>query len=427
MSEQVAIIDAVRSPFCRAGGILRDMDADDLGAHVVRELIQRSGFPKQELQHLIFGNVLQPSQSANIARIIAVKGGLPIGMPAFTVNRNCASGLEAVTQAAEMIILGKASAVVAGGTESMSNSPILFRRSMRDFLLRMSKAKTWSSKLSNLMSFRLGMLKPQMPEISDPLCGLNMGQTAEILSRDFHVSRAEQDLFSLTSQQRASKALKEGFFAEEIAPLLLPPLYNHFQEIDDGIRGDQTLEMLSKLKPAFNRETGSVTAGNSSQVTDGAAALLLVAESKARQLNFTPKGFIRDFVYVGLDPSRMGLGPAFAIAKLLERSNYQLNDFDLIEINEAFAAQVIACEKALASPEFAKKYLGREQAVGTIDRNKLNVNGGAIALGHPLGASGARLVLALLHELKRQKKRLGLAALCVGGGQGAAVIVEAVV
>ncbi|MBA2728389.1 MAG: thiolase family protein [Parachlamydiaceae bacterium] len=426
MTEQVAIIDALRTPFCRAGGVYKDIDADDLGAQVVKELMARTGFPKDQVEYLIFGNVLQPSHAANIARVIAVKAGLPISIPAHTVNRNCASGMEAITEAAELISTGKADAIIAGGTESMSNSPILFSRSMRDFLLRMSKAKTWTKRLSNLMSFRLSMLKPQMPELADPLCGLNMGQTAELLSRDLHVTRAEQDLFALSSQQRASEAMKKGFFDEEIVPILLPPQFNLFQKVDDGIRGDQSLELLSNLKPVFDRYTGSVTAGTSSQITDGAAALLLVSESKANALRITPKGFIRDYIYVGLDPSRMGLGPAIAIGKLLEKTSYKLSDFDLIEINEAFAAQVLACEKGMASVEFSKKYLNKDEAIGIIDPNRLNVNGGAISLGHPLGASGARLVLTLLHELRRRKKRLGLAALCVGGGQGAAVIVEAI-
>ncbi len=425
MVNRAVIIDGVRTPFCRAGGVFRDIEAEVLGACTVREVMARTGFPKEQLDHLIFGNVMQPPHACNIARVLSVMAGLPIELPAVTVNRNCASGLEAVSEAAEMIALGKAEAVVAGGTESMSHFPILFSDKMRNFLQSMSKAKGVLSRISTLMSFRLGMLKPNIPEIGDPLCGLSMGQTAEILARELHVTRKEQDAFALASQQRAADAVKKGYFSEEIVPILLPPHFNHFQSVDDGIRNDTSLEGLSKLKPAFEKGIGSVTAGNSSQVTDGAAALLMLSESKAKELQFNPLGYVVDFAYVGLDPSRMGLGPAFAIAKLLSKQPYKLNDFDLIEINEAFAAQVIACEKAMASVDFAKKYLGRDNALGVLDRDKLNVNGGAISLGHPLGASGARLVLTILRELKRRKKRLGLVALCVGGGQGGALIVEA--
>lgn len=427
MAKRAVIIDGVRTPFCKAGGVFRDIDAEVLGAAAVREVMARTGFPKEQLDHLIFGNVLQPSHASNIARVISVMAGLPIELPSVTVNRNCASGLEAITGAADMIAFGKADAVIAGGTESMSNFPILFNNHMRDFLQNMSKAKDWRQRLSAMMSFRFSMLKPQMPEIGDPICGLSMGQTAEILSRELHVTREEQDAFALASQQRASEAMKKGYFAEEIVPISLPPKYQSFQKIDDGIRDNQSLESLAKLRPAFDRATGSVTAGTSSQVTDGAVALLMLSESKAQELQLAPLGYVVDYAYVGLDPSRMGLGPAIAIAKLLSKNSYKLEDFDLIEINEAFAAQVIACEKGLASVEFAKKYLHRDTAVGSIDRQKLNVNGGAISLGHPLGASGARLVLTILRELKRRKKRLGLVALCIGGGQGAALIVEAAV
>ena len=251
-----------------------------------------------------------------------------------------------------------------------------------------------------------------------------MGQTAEILSREFRITREEQDNFALMSQQRAVKAMKDGFFAEEIVPVPLPPNYNHMQFHDEGPRDNQTLEALSKLNPVFEKLTGSVTAGNSSQVTDGAAAVILMRESKAKELGLKPLGYIRASASAALQPSRMGLGPAFAISRVLAKTGMKINDFDLIEINEAFAAQVLAVVKACASKEFAQKELGTDNPVGQIDLNKLNVNGGAIALGHPLGASGTRLILTLLRELRRQNKNLGLAALCVGGGQGEAVILE---
>jgi acetyl-CoA acyltransferase len=425
MSERVAIITGVRTPFCRAGGVFRDIEADDLGAIAVAELMARMGFDPKEIDLLVFGNVLQPPNDSNIARIIAVKACLPIDLAAYTVNHNCASGMQAVTTAAEAISLGKASLAIAGGCESMSNFPVFFKRSMREFLVKLSKTKGAWSTFKHLLSFRPNMLAPQVMEISDPLCGMNMGQTAELVARDLHVTREEQDAFGLASQQRSRAAQKSGFFEGEIIPVPLPPKFNKVQLLDDGIRDNPTLEGLAKLKPAFDRYTGTVTAGTSSQITDGAVALLLASESKAKELGLKPLGYLRNFAYIGLDPARMGLGPVFATAKLLEKEKYKLSDFDLIEINEAFAAQVLACQKAFASPEFSKTHLHRDTPLGIIDPEKLNVNGGAISLGHPLGASGARLILTILRELKRRQKSLGLAALCVGGGQGGAVIVEA--
>lgn len=424
MKDRIAIVSGIRTPFCKAGGAMRDLEADDIGAFAVTELIARSGIPSASIDELIFGNVIQPPQAANIARIVAVKAGLPVFMPAFTVNRNCASGLEAIASAYDKILLGHGEIFIAGGTESMSNFPVLIKKKYKDFFMRLSKAKSWQQKLSTLFSFRPGFIIPEFPEISDPLCGLNMGQTAEILSREFKVTREEQDAFSLLSQERAMKGILEGRFADEIAPIPLPPNYQTIQTQDDGPRANQTLLALSKLMPIFDRYTGTVTAGNSSQVTDGAAAVLLMKESKAKTLGLKPLGYIRDYAAAGLQPSRMGLGPAFAISKVLTKTGMQLTDFDLIEINEAFAAQVLAVVKACASDDFAKKELGRDKAVGTIDLEKLNVNGGAVALGHPLGASGTRLVLTLLKELKRRNKNVGLASLCIGGGQGQAMILE---
>ena len=268
------------------------------------------------------------------------------------------------------------------------------------------------------------MLVPEFPEISDPLCSLNMGQTAELLAREFCISREEQDKFALRSQQRAERAIAKGLLADEIVPMPVPPAYTNVQSQDEGPRANQTLEALAKLKTIFDSITGTVTAGNSSQVTDGAAAVLLMTESKAKSLNLEPLGYIRDYVAAGLQPSRMGLGPAFAISKLLDKTGMKLSDFDLIEINEAFAAQVLAVVKACGSDDFARKELGKDRAVGVIDIDKLNINGGAIALGHPLGASGTRLVITLLKELRRINKNTGLVSLCIGGGQGQAAVLE---
>jgi acetyl-CoA acyltransferase len=422
--ERIAIIDGIRTPFCKAGGIFKDYEADDLGAYVVKELMARTGFPKEKVDELIFGNVLQPPHATNIARVLAVKGGMPIKMPAFTVNRNCASGMEAITTAANKLWMNEADVIIAGGTESMSAFPVLFRKKMRDFLVRLNKAKGWKQKLSTLFGFRPSFLVPEIPEIADPLCGLSMGQTAEIIAREFKVTREEQDKFSLRSQERVAKATADGKLAEEIMPIPIPPACSTMQAQDDGFRANATLEGFSQLKPVFDKYAGTVTAGNSSQVTDGAVALLLMRESTAKKLGLNPIGYLVEYAYAGLEPSKMGLGPVYATAKLLTKANKKLSDIDLIEINEAFAAQVLAVKNAMASDEFSKKELGLDKAVGNLDLDKVNVNGGAVALGHPLGASGGRLVLTLLKEMRRQNKQTGIATLCVGGGQGEAVLLE---
>lgn len=425
-SERIAIVGSIRSPFCKANGVFKDIEADDLGAFVVKELVARSGIDPSLIDEVVLGNVIQPPHATNIARVVAVKAGLPDHVPAVTVNRNCASGMEAIVVAADKIRRGEGEIFIAGGTESMSHFPILFSDEMRDWLLRFSKAKGLGDRLKTLAAFRPRFLAPQMPKIADPLVGMGMGDTAELVARDLKVTRKEQDAFALRSNERAAKARRDGRFNEEIVPIPVPPKYGTMQEVDDGPRDNATWEGLAKLKPVFDKLTGSVTAGSSSQVTDGAAALLLMKESKAKELGLKPLGYILESAAVGLDPRRMGMGPAYAIAKLLKETGRKLSDFDLVEINEAFAAQVLAVQKALASEEFCKNKLGMNTAVGLIDEERLNVNGGAIALGHPLGASGARLVQTLLTELKHRNKKLGLASLCVGGGQGQAIIIEAV-
>lgn len=424
MKKRVAIVSGVRTPFCKANGILKDMPADDLGAYAVKELFARAPFSPNLIDEVIIGNVLQPAHATNIARVIAVKAGLPEKIPAFTVNRNCSSGMEAVTTAADRINLNEADIILAGGVESMSNFPILFSNKMRDFLLNLNKSRSIKDSVLTLLTFRPSFLKPHIPPIGDPLCGLSMGQTAENLVRDFKITRLEQDEFALRSQKRAFKASQDGRFREEITPVPIPSKFQKYQEADDGPRAGQTLEALSKLKPVFEPVTGSVTAGNSSQVTDGAAALFVMSEEKAKALGLKPLGYMTAYASAGLDPARMGLGPVYATSKLFKATGLTLKDIDLIEINEAFAAQVLGVMRAFASDEFAKKALGRDKALGEINPEILNVNGGAIALGHPLGASGARLILTLLTELKRRGKKRGLASLCIGGGQGEACILE---
>jgi len=421
MSERVAIVEGVRTPFCKAMGIFRDLEADDLGAFSVRELIQRVPFSADEFDEAIIGNVMCPSHAYNVGRVIAMKGGLPDHVPAISVSRNCASGMEAIVIAMQRIQLGIGDTYLAGGSESMTHVPIQFNEKARDWLYALQRTRSFGQVMKMLLKFRPSFLKPVVPAIGDPLCGLTMGQTAEILSKEFGITREEQDRFALESQRRAFEATQSGLFDDEIHPI---PTKGKMQRIDDGIREEQTLEQLSKLRPAFDKLTGTVTAGNSSQVTDGAAMVVVMKESKAKSLGIKPLGYMTHYAFAGLDPAKMGLGPAFATAKIIKETGMQLSDFDLIEINEAFAAQVLASRKALASPSFCVDHLGLKEAVGEIDLNRLNVNGGAIAMGHPLGASGARITLTLLKELGRRGLHRGLATLCVGGGQGEAVVVE---
>ncbi len=427
MKKRIAIIDGIRTPFCKAGGIFKNISADDLGAIVVKELLARTDFPAKTIDELIFGNVAQPANAANIARVIALKAGLPTSLVAHTVHRNCASGMQSITNAANLILSEEAEIVLAGGTESMSQIPVLYSTALTEWLFLFMKAKTLGEKIKTLLKLRFADLKPIIgleEGLTDPICGLSMGMTAELLSREFHITREEQDVFALESHKRASAAIQKSIFSEEIIPVPIPPNYQKTQQIDDGPRVTQTIEALQKLKPYFDRKTGNVTVGNSCPVTDGAACVLLMTETKAKEMNLSPLGYLRDYTYAALEGRRMGLGPVYATSKLLDKTNLTMKDFDLIEMNEAFAAQVLANEKAFASAEFAKTTFGKNAALGELGRDRLNVNGGAIALGHPVGTSGTRLVLTLLKELRRQNLNLGLATLCVGGGQGAALVLE---
>jgi acetyl-CoA C-acetyltransferase/acetyl-CoA acyltransferase len=336
--------------------------------------------------------------------------------------------MEAITSAARLIQTGEAETVLAGGTESMSQIPLLYGPQFTEMFIELARARTAGQRLRALSRFRPSFLKPVIAlqlGLIDPVCELNMGQTAEVLAREFGVTRQDQDAFSLESHRRAVAADQQGLRQGEIVPVIGPPGYSRVQAADDGPRPTQTADALARLRPYFDRQAGTVTVGNACPVTDGAAAVLLASEPRARELGLEPVGWLGEWAYAGLDGRRMVLGPVYATSRLLAHSGGRLADFDLIEMNEAFAAQVIANERAFASKSFAQEHLGRDAPLGEIDREKLNVNGGAIAIGHPVGATGARLVLALLGELKRRGRKRGLATLCVGGGQGAAVALEA--
>jgi acetyl-CoA acetyltransferase family protein len=423
--ERIAIVEGIRTPFCKMGTAFNNLSAVDLGRIASREAIERLGLDVKNIDEAIIGCVGQPADSANIARVIALLSGVPKNAPAYTVHRNCASGIESVVSAALKIQAGEGRCILAGGTESMSNIPFFYTKQAQEIFMELSRAKTAMARIQALMKFSPKiLLSPRIGlqlGLTDPACGLNMGQTAEVLVKEFGITRREQDEFALTSHQRAIAG--RAHLREEIVPVIPGPKFKEAVVDDNGPREGQTMEALAKLKPFFERGTGTVTAGNSSQITDGACALLVMSESKVKELGIQPLGYIRSFAFAGVEPNRMGIGPAHAIPRALKKAGLKLSDMQAYEINEAFAAQVLACLKALASPQFAKEH-GYEGHTGEVDPAKLNVNGGAIALGHPVGTTGARLILTLLKHLKRNSLNIGIVSLCVGGGQGAAVVLE---
>ena len=424
MSKPIYIVDGLRTPFAKAGTMLADVETVDLGKIAVSQLMARTGIDPTRIEEVIFGCVGQPPDAANVARVIALRAGIPESVPAITVHRNCASGFEAVTQAAEKMLIGRGDIFVVGGVESMSQIPLFFSYDAAKKFGALARAKNLSQRLGVLTSFRATDFQPRIGlqlGLSDPVSGFNMGQTAENLSRDFDISREEQDGFAMASHHKAVAGRDR--LREEITPVYLPKAKkgHAFMDQDNGPRDPQTMEALAKLKPVFESGTGTVTAGNSSQITDGAAALLMMTERALRETGLTPLGRLEGYAYAGLDPSRMGLGPVYAIHQAEQKTGLCLVNAEIIEINEAFAAQVIACQRAAKSESYCRDHLMRDGVLGEIPDEILNVNGGAIALGHPVGATGTRLVLTALKELHRRNLSRALVSLCVGGGQGGAL------
>ena len=422
---RLVIIDGVRTPFCKMGTDLARLGADELGRIATQALLTRTAIDPAIIDEVIFGCVGQPADAANVARVIALRAGIPEHVPAITVHRNCASGMEAFTQAYEKMCAGRGEVFIVGGTESMSNYPLLYTPQAAAKFGKLGRAKTFGQKLGAFAAFRpKDLFAPRvglMLGLTDPTCGMNMGETAELLAREYELSREKQDAFAVESHARAIAAREK--LAEEICPVY-PPATKQVINADNGPRKDTSLEALAKLRPVFDKKNGTVTAANSSQITDGAVALLVMTEEKAKQLGLTPIGALTGYAYAGCDPQRMGLGPVFAIAKAEEKLGLTLEQADVVEINEAFAAQVLACLRAMKSDEFAQKHLKRARCLGKIEKDRLNVNGGGISLGHPVGATGARLILTSLRELARRQAKRALVSLCVGGGQGAAIWLE---
>lgn len=421
---RVAIVAGVRTPFARAGTVLRHMTAIELGKLAVSELIQRTDLDPAVVESIVYGTVVPSVLAPNIAREVSLIPALGKGVESYSVSRACASANQAITDAADQIALGYKDVVIAGGAESLSNVPILHSRSMSEKLVALSKAKTAGAKLGILGSIRPRDLVPITPAIAEPSTGETMGQSAEKMAKINHIPREEQDQFALRSHRLAAVGTEDGRLTAEMFPVYAPPKYETALDHDNGIRTDASIEALRALKPVFDRKYGSVTAGNSSPLTDGASAVLLMSEERARTLGYTPLAFIKSYAYAALDPGeQLLMGPVLAAPVALQRSGLTLEDIDLIEMHEAFAAQVLCNLFGFTSYEWARR-AGYDTPVGEVDRSKLNVMGGSISIGHPFGASGGRILTTLCNELLRRGGRYGLMTVCAAGGMGHAMVVE---
>jgi acetyl-CoA C-acetyltransferase len=423
--EPIYIIDGARTPFLKARNKPGPFAASDLATAAGSALLLRQKFEAPELDEVILGCAAPSADEVNIGRVAALRMGCGQKVPGWTVMRNCASGMQSIDSAINNIRAGRSNLVLAGGVDALSRAPLLFSDAMVAWLSQWYAAKTAGQRAALLTKFRPGFFAPVislMKGLTDPICGLLMGQTAENLAYRFGITRTEMDAYSARSHARAIAAKAAGHLAGEVVPVYddKGTLY----DADDGVRVDSTVENLAKLKPFFDRKYGNVTAGNSSQVTDGGAWVVLASERAVEAHGLTPTGRIVDSQWAGLDPAQMGLGPVYAATPLLLRNGLDLGDIDAFEINEAFAAQVLACLRAWQDPEFCRAELGLAEPVGAVDEDKLNVDGGAIAIGHPVGASGTRIVLHVLNVLRRTGGKRGLAAICIGGGLGGAMLVE---
>lgn len=421
----VYLVEGKRTPQVKAGADLQEVAAPYLAHYLIRHLADKHGIPSDAVDEVIIGNTGTPAKYPNVGRVIALEAGLDKKTSGYTVHRNCAAGMEALSQGFIKIASGRSDIIFAGGAESMSQMPLLFSKKMTALFVDLMKAKSGMQKLSILSQFRPDYLKPIIAieqGLTDPFCGLNMGLTAEKLARELGISRQEQDEFANRSHQRAVAAQKEGRFAEEILAITMGAKLDKVLAEDVGPRANSTVEGLGKMKPYFEKGTGTVTVGNACPITDGGSVWLMCSEEAVKKYNLKPMARMVDYHFHGLEPERMGLGPVLATAGVLKRTGLTLDQMDLVELNEAFAAQVIACQRVMKDPTLSAKW--GVEALGEIPADKLNVNGGGIALGHPVGSTGSRLVVTLAHELRRRKKKYGLATLCIGGGQGGATIIE---
>jgi acetyl-CoA acyltransferase len=421
---RVAIVAGVRTPFAKAGTAFRTISAIDLGKLCVAELLQRTSLDGSEVQALVFGTVIPSILAPNIAREVSLLPQLPKSVPAYTVSRACASANQAITDAADQIALGHIDVAIAGGAESLSNVPILHSQGFAEALVMASKAKSITGRIRALARIRPKDLVPITPAIAEPSTGETMGQSGEKMAKLNSIAREEQDHFALRSHRLAAAGTADGRLTAEIMPVYVPPRFDSVLTSDNGIREDTSYEQLAALRPVFDRKYGTVTAGNSSPLTDGGACVLLMSEDKARSLGYPPLGFIKSYAYAALDPGEQLLqAPVLAAPVALQRAGLTLKDIDLIEMHEAFAAQLLSNLRGFESKTWAER-AGFSQPVGEVDRAKLNVMGGSIAIGHPFGATGARMTTTLLHELRRRGGQFGLMTVCTAGGMGFAMVVE---
>lgn len=424
LKQPVYIVDGLRTPFLKARARPGPFSASDLAVFAGRALLTRQPFSPQELDEVVMGCIMPSENEANIGRIIALRLGCGDRIPGWTVQRNCGSGMQSIDSALKNIAAGRSDLVLAGGTEAMSHAPLFFNNKMLNWFADWRSSKSFSAKLAMLAKIRPNYFSPIIVLIrglTDPLYELSMGQTTEILAYQFHITRQAMDAYALKSHQRLAKAQNEGYLQEITA---VYDFHGHTYEQDDGVRRDTSMEKLANLKPFFDRKFGLVTAGNSSQITDGAAMIVMASEQAVKKYSLPVLGRIIDVEWAALSPAIMGLGPVIASTPMLIRNNLTIDDIEYWEINEAFAATVLACIKAWKSHDFCREHLRLSSAFGELDETRLNIDGGAVAIGHPVGASGARIVLHLLNVLKRKNAKRGVATICVGGGQGGAMLLE---
>lgn len=423
--DRIAIVAGLRTPFARQATAYKDLTALDLGRAVVRELVARAELDPREIGLVVYGQAIPDPKAPNVAREIVLGAGLPKGIEAFSVVRACATSFQAATSAAEAMLAGQHDVAVVGGADSASDVPVTVSRRLAAALVEVQKARTWTDKLRVLSQLSPRDLVPVPPALREPSTGLTMGEHAERMAKEAGIGREEQDRFAHRSHVRASAAWERGLFDAEVMHFVPPPSFERSIARDNVPRRDSSLEAYAKLRPVFDPAHGTVTAGNSSPLTDGASALLLMKESKAKALGYEPLGYLRSWAYAALDPDDgLLMGPAYATPLALERAGLSLADMDLVDMHEAFAAQVLCNKKAFASRRFAEEKLGRSAAIGEIDDERFNVHGGSIALGHPFAATGARMMHTVLRELRRRGGRFGLATACAAGGLGASVVLE---
>ena len=421
---KTAVVAGCRTPFIKAGSLFRKLSAIELGTAAVRELVARSGIADEEVDHLVYGTVVHDPHAPNIAREIGL-ATLPKSVPAVTVSRACASANQAITDGANLIEVGYADVVVAGGAESLSRIPIMVSDRLSETLVAASKAKTLGKRVSTFARIRPRDLLPKQPAIAERTTGESMGESAERMAKENGIAREDQDRWALRSHQLAAAGTEDDRLTDEIAPLYLPPDFETVVTRDNGIRTDTSLEALAKLRPVFDRKYGSVTAGNASPLTDGGSAVLLMSEERAKAEGREPLGYIRSYAYAALSPSDQLLqGPAYAAPLALDRAGVSMKDIGRMEMHEAFASQILSNLQAFSSKEFAARELGRSEPIGHPDLDRINVMGGSIAIGHPFGATGGRLTVTLLNEMKRRDVEFGLITVCAAGALGFAMVLQ---